>query len=614
VFTRIFQTKKKVDFSDPTIRSSTEKQQFVGILIFAMDLIPQDVWPLIASFLDDKTRRQLRLANTKWFNIIKYNNFRLYFTRQEDIPAITERLSKYSWPIKITFVKSKFNDLLDVIDYLPKLTNLIKLKSDSVDVETEQVTHEQWMQLSVLTNLEVWIPFAESVPFELWQKLTKLTAWYTSAPEETLAPVLKHMANLKSLNFFESTKTWPFALVPNPEKLTFLHMSAQEKILHGSEMWSRLTNLKYFSYSEDVPNSIKLSCMQSLEYLSIYSDSLPSFVTNTNLTELRIQCTRWSLPNAESIGRLQRLEILHVTVPPEPDYAFQFQLLSHLPRLASLSLSNDNYVALPDLNNMLYPYIPQHLRALLVADIESDIEQLTHLTNLESLTLLHQTTNNQYLSQLSNMTYLYITHTNYDQDFRSIAKLTRLQELHMDSNVEGENEEIIYNIPDLSELVDLKSLHWGFQDYPVDKLDQLKYLTKLEELAIGHNDRKISLENCDFLAGLTNLTYLKIDSRVANTNSLWHGVAELTKLQQLVIYEVDYDDNLLLLSPFRNLTLLEIRRQNENRSFKGVHLTAITSLQSIYYHSDGTKLAHKRADILKSMPYLLTFSYFVPLT
>jgi hypothetical protein len=79
-----------------------------------------------------QTQRQLRLANTKWFNIIKYNNFRLYFTRKEDIPAITERLSKYSWPIKLFFLKSKFNDLLDVIDYLPKLTNLIKLKSDSV--------------------------------------------------------------------------------------------------------------------------------------------------------------------------------------------------------------------------------------------------------------------------------------------------------------------------------------------------------------------------------------------------------------------------------------------------------------------------------------------------
>jgi hypothetical protein len=573
-----------------------------------MDLIPQDVWPLIASFLDYKTQRQLRLANTKWFNIIKYSSFRLYFTRKEDIPAITERLSKYSWPIKLFFLKSKFDDLLDVINYLPKLTNLIKLKSDSVDIETEHVTHEQWMQLSVLTNLEVWIPFAELVPFDLWQKLTKLTAWYTSAPEETLAPVLKQMANLKSLNFFESTKTWPFALVPNPEKLTFLHMSAQEKILHGREMWSRLTNLKIFSYSEGEPNSIKLSCLPSLEYLNIYRNSLPSFAKNTSLTQLRLDCETWSLPNTETIGRLKKLQKLHVNVPQ--DSAFQFQFLANLLQLTSLSLSSVHHVALSDLNNMLYPNIPQNLRTLQIDGVESDVGQLTHLTNLDSLTLFHQTTNSQYLSQLSNMTYLFVTHTNYSQDFRSIGKLTRLHELCLDSTVEGVNDEV--TIPDLSELVNLTVLRWGFQDYPLDKLDQLKYLTKLEELSIGSNDLKISLENCDFLAGLTNLTNLKIDSSVANVDSLWNSVVGLTNLQQLSVNEVDNDDRLLLLSSFSNLTMLEIRMQSE--SFSGVHLTAITSLQAIFYHSDGTKLAHKKADILESMPYLITFSYFVPLT
>jgi hypothetical protein len=110
-----------------------------------MEIIPQDVWSVIARFMDDKTRRQMRLASTKWFNIIKYDDFKLYFTKSDDVGAITDRLAKYSWPINLTFLKSKFKDALDLINNLPKLTNLIKLHSDGMDVETSHVTADQWM-------------------------------------------------------------------------------------------------------------------------------------------------------------------------------------------------------------------------------------------------------------------------------------------------------------------------------------------------------------------------------------------------------------------------------------------------------------------------------------
>jgi hypothetical protein len=156
-----------------------------------MDVVPQDLWTLIASFRS-KTQRQMRLANTKWFNTIKYNNFGLHFTHKEDIPAITERFSKYSWPITLNFIKPKLGSALDLIDHLTKLTNLAKIQSDGGDMKT-YVTLEQWMKLSVLTNLEVWIPFEEHIP------------------DETLAHILKQMVNLKSLRHFENTRTWPFA-------------------------------------------------------------------------------------------------------------------------------------------------------------------------------------------------------------------------------------------------------------------------------------------------------------------------------------------------------------------------------------------------------------------
>lgn len=95
-----------------------------------MDMLPRDLWQVIASFMVDTTKRQMRLASTAWFYIIKYSKFEFYCTSSEDVPVITERLSKYNWPIELIFSKSKINEPRHLIIQLPKLTNLRSIKAN----------------------------------------------------------------------------------------------------------------------------------------------------------------------------------------------------------------------------------------------------------------------------------------------------------------------------------------------------------------------------------------------------------------------------------------------------------------------------------------------------
>lgn len=138
------------------------------------------------------------------------------------------------------------------------------------------------------------------------------------------------------------------------------------------------------------------------------------------------------------------------------------------------------------------------------------------------------------------------------------------------------------------------------------KLMQMQSLTNLQQLTIGHN-RQVSMENCDFLGGLINLTNLTIKCGILNEDSFWQNISGLTNLNLISIDAVDYDDRLLLLTSLTRLTSLEIANTPAKAMFTGVHFTALTSLQAIHIRGDGSNLVHNK-DITKSMPYLISYT------
>jgi hypothetical protein len=460
-----------------------------------------------------------------------------------------------------------------------------------------------------LTNIEQWAVLKDDLPLDLWKKFVKLSHWRASKPEETVAPILKQMSNLNSLHFeSRSSQTdWLFALVPHPEKLTALRMNLDARQEHGGHNWRCLTALQSLYVFDHEENHIDLSCLTALQelFLNGYLGWTSPVGTNTNLTKLQIDYKRWQL-NVDSygIGKLKRLRELAMVMPDEQ---LDFKFLTHLPQLRKFFFLNDYDAAVPV---ELYQYIPQTLETLIL-DTEADLMLLTHLTNLEYLKLARMAINIEYVTSISNLTYLQMLHIAEDQSLNGIAKLTRLNELKLESELDGVQFSEDY-LSDLSNLTNLTTLHWGLMDLSDSGMDVLKYLTNLERLSLEPQTCDEELGNLTFFSELTNLTQLRVGKTVNNEETFFNSIRQLTKLDSLSFYDIKSDERILDLTTLHNLTMLEIHISAPSVAFTGVHFTALTSLQMIWYDGNGDKLAYSNKELEQRMQYMLSFSYITP--
>lgn len=322
-------------------------------------------------------------------------------------------------------------------------------------VETSHITADQWMQLSVLTNIEQWAILTDDLPLDLWKKFAKLSYWPASKPKENVAPILKQMSYLNSLHFESSSSQtdWLFAFLPHPEKLTALSMRLDARQEHGGHIWRCLTALQSLYVEDSEENHIDLSCLTALQelFLNGYLGWTSPVGTNTNLTKLQIDYKRWPLSvDSYGIGKLKRLRELAIAMPDEQ---LDFKFLTHLPQLRKFFFTNDYDTEVPV---KLFQYIPQTLETLIL-NTEADLMLLTHLTNLEYLKLVRMAINIEYVTSISNLTYLEMLHIAEDQRLNGISKLTRLIELKL-KDWDGVQSE--FYLPDLSNLTNLTALHW----------------------------------------------------------------------------------------------------------------------------------------------------------
>jgi hypothetical protein len=114
---------------------------------FDFNSFPREIHQQILSFLEDRAKRQMRLANTYWFNIINYTNFHIWMPRESMMDEMVKRLSTYTQPIRLTLSKQ---GLLHDADLVPisRLTNLTSFQLHQAQLEMTS------LHFSTLMNLE----------------------------------------------------------------------------------------------------------------------------------------------------------------------------------------------------------------------------------------------------------------------------------------------------------------------------------------------------------------------------------------------------------------------------------------------------------------------------
>jgi hypothetical protein len=254
-----------------------------------MESLPAEILSKIISFLDDRSCRFMRLANTDWFHKIQYNKYTLRSTKQEQVSQIFDRLSKYTFPIELRFVDPQCTLTPQHYDELGRVTQLRRLDLDRAQ---DRTTHYKTHPLNKLTNLEILESYFDAAVTRSFTKLRYLCIVNESDAKQL---DLIRFTNLDTMNWnsYQNLRGAPdpLSLVPYPHRLTCL------RILYTPERLERLdlfTNLKELvinggyvkgSLVVDIPH------LPNLERLTMVTDGRISPL-NSKLTSLYFRCHR----------------------------------------------------------------------------------------------------------------------------------------------------------------------------------------------------------------------------------------------------------------------------------------------------------------------------------
>ena len=249
----------------------------------------------------------------------------------------------------------------------------------------------------------------------------------------------------------------------------------------------------------------------------------------------------------EDLPPLVQAEVPSITIAGQ-EYSTDLRELE----LSGVSLSNEDIVPLKYMVNLT----ALEIRGNLTFD---QLEPLSALTNLETLTIVPDGEGALYVSDLS-----------------PLSKLTNLKSLNITIN----NLSDFAGISGLTELRELDI--WG-QNATYTSLDGLENLTKLESLRIPMRSMDQSPYKIDALAGLTSLKSLNLSSHVKDLAPL----ENLTNLEFLSIENGGHIEGAFSsLEPLKNLTSLT-RLSLYMETADLTPLTGLTKLQSFTLYAQG---------------------------
>jgi hypothetical protein len=336
--------------------------------IVVMDSLPPEIISIIIYFMDDLSRRTIRLANMKWFTKIQYKNFTCYKTMAEQLPQILDRLSKYTFPLELAFLRSQCPITAELFKSLGRLTQLRRLELGNI-LWNWCTPVQDLHPLTNLTNLE---QIDQRIPPDIYCHYINLRRL------DLRSTVTKPIRNLTRFTKLD-TITWlfdeenpptydPLLLIPNPLNLTYLALDVLDpppNSINESTL-ERFSNLKRLIISKGqtmVNLRFNIPHLPNLEVLKLQNYRVDSISNlNTKLTRLKITCDQINRSAIMYLESLQQLSIhssvdcsgldlltnlrqlkLNYSKEIDPD----FQYLSALTQLEKLMLNTKNGICSP---------------------------------------------------------------------------------------------------------------------------------------------------------------------------------------------------------------------------------------------------------------------------
>jgi hypothetical protein len=527
---------------------------------FDFNSFPREIHQQISSFLEDRAKRQMRLANTYWFKIINYTNFHIWIPRESMMDEMVKRLSTYTQPISLIFSKQ---GLLNDADLVPisRLTNLTSLQLHQAKLEMTS------LHFSTLTNLEFFNLGAtfDCYPLELLEnfpKLRALSTWRLNIDFQKLAKAFEKLPNLETLRLIVETSDNVGIMSKIPvEKLTSLEVNFMAPFGFFAADGDRFTNLKSLVWHNDDDIVFPIEKLTNLVSLKCSSAGHVERIHQlTSLTSLSLRSMHE--PDVDHLTKLTNLEVLDIS----SDRREEFDFLPSLLKLHTFSISAPicgDFMAVIPPDNMT------HLNLLSYKGEELNAEHLERFSNLQSLEYggakmgLNVKAGFKHLTKLKHAAIQFWTQRLDDIDFSPWVQLESL-------------------------ILTRTTAHGA------ETLSALTNLTYLQIQLDGQSDFKF-LEN-------KPLRYLELD--MVDAPGLWTYLPTLTSLEALKMGLVDEnDDKIQLLTGLTRLTSLTVMGR-----ITGKHFTCLMSLQSLILTCAESKAFYTEREQLASfMPNLMTY-------
>jgi hypothetical protein len=565
--------------------------------------LPREIIELIIFSMHISAKRILRSTNKYWLQYIILDEFTIYFASPKKIPAIVQHFAQvYSDKlIGLAFEKiiaaGKTEDF--PIQHFAPLTHLTSLSfkfargEPSVKKLDALVTH--------LTNLLKWP--AKTNEFQLLN--TNLTSLHAAS-----GTMVQHKlyTNLRELQISSYTAIGnPFSVVGNPSRLTSFEISLQRIQVEKdyANMMTQFKNLKSLKYYQTSSSTLPeiFQYLTSIEWLQIWN-AMPQddIFLLTRLTRLDgISAAHYALyTKFSAFYNLKSLEIAHHT--DDNSYCFLTALtaLENL-RLSSASASKTTN-GLKFINSKKITRLEVHSTAEIF-----NINQLSELASLRELTIgenIEQRIPKSYdgLRGLTNLTKLFLLTQTPDSAhftvFNSLASLKEFQLYGLTSDAETSTSLTVSNLTNLEKLAYCCSV----SNEMYNDVSSLTLLTHLALLV----PTEVFVGNLTALNNLSKLARLRFVKHV-QSDKVWDLVTTLTNLESLEVWRVPSEEVIESFSVLTKLTELNMRRSHQ---VQGIHLTKLTSLQTLNFISKPAKRLYEKSDKLVEKLTRLTFKEF----
>lgn len=514
-----------------------------------MEQLPLEILKHTISFLDNKSRRNLRATNTQWLKGVDYRTFALYFTREADLPTICDRLSQYTQPLSVSF-KKHFDIKTSVfLEHITRITSLTEL--DLPDLQPLGLADrmgpnyragDEFLVLSKLSNLKRLGPTPSDIQAEL----------YSNGFDPLV--ICEHFSNLTSLQAFPHTK-----IANGRVEFASLHKIG---LLAGKNSELAEIELKYNAMVLNQP------------FVNIFSN-------NKKLTKLTITSGSIQYEQINMYEHLRGLKELKVyeggrqTPPKESNFA-PFDQLTNLEKLSYTARSTMADIAkLVNLTKLRLEKLPDKL---IDADWSKFFMSLSALTNLKEISLeLHDTATKpigyesdyKFLSALPLLESVKIVRHEDQQDQPMLQYLTspHLTRLYFNAQT-PRNKDKILPLPNIREL----SLLWNHSAVELETLlRESQHLTKLDYFSSSVDSQLLTFTqnistlrhlSCNYLRvnktfSLKNLPQLEFlnPTQVLVHPSEFQHCPHLTLFQGTLVQEAGTDYSYLAQLPLKRLAV-----------------------------------------------------------